>query len=263
MILNEDFFDDNKITDDDIESSSDNLTAAVEYSNPEKWYRNMKSKYSHCLIIRLEKDSNRILSEKQYYIWDTVIPSILKKLHYIFDVYGIEYSEPVLRHYYLRRAEDYASCNFIDFRGYKFITPYKSMEEYEDMCITQWEMCVMMFFDLPEVHTYSEACKFISAIMKCLWNNESYRKIFNMYTLYIQEPHKMIVNGVFQEESQYGFHITQNEYMKHRFRDSVEPDEIIIRILNMFFPEKNRDYIIDELTDNFDTLYMKLKNCFP
>ena len=84
-----------------------------------------------------------------------------------------------------------------------------------------------------------------------------------MYTLYIQNPHKMVVKGIFQKESQYGFHITQNEYMKHRFRDSVEPDEIIIRILIMFFPEKNRDYIIDELTDNFDTLYMKLKNCFP
>ena len=73
----------------------------------------------------------------------------------------------------------------------------------------------------------------------------------------------MVVNGVFQEESQYGFHITQNEYKKHIFRDSVEPYETIVTILNMFFPEKNRTQIIDELTDNFDTLYMKLKSCFP
>ena len=45
MILNEDFFYDNKITDNGIESSSDNQTAAVECTNPEKWYREMRLKY--------------------------------------------------------------------------------------------------------------------------------------------------------------------------------------------------------------------------
>ena len=45
MILNEYFFDDNKITDDSIESSSDNQTTAVECTNPEKWYREMQLKY--------------------------------------------------------------------------------------------------------------------------------------------------------------------------------------------------------------------------
>ena len=45
MILNEYFFDDNKITDEDIKSSSDNLTPAIEYRNPEKWYREMRLKY--------------------------------------------------------------------------------------------------------------------------------------------------------------------------------------------------------------------------
>ena len=85
MILNENYFDDLNLTDDDIESSDS--TAGDEYNSPEEWFMDMKSKYTHCIEIPLTRQHQ----------WEWDLRLILKRLFYIFDAYGIEYSEPVLQ----------------------------------------------------------------------------------------------------------------------------------------------------------------------
>ena len=55
MILNEDYFDDLKLTDEDIESPdgiaiSDNN----KYATPEEWFADIKSRYTHCIEIPLK-----------------------------------------------------------------------------------------------------------------------------------------------------------------------------------------------------------------
>ena len=52
MILNESYFDDIEITDDDIESSDDIVTSHIsEYHNLQEWYMDIKSKYTYSVII--------------------------------------------------------------------------------------------------------------------------------------------------------------------------------------------------------------------
>ena len=88
MILNEDYFDDLKLTDEDIESSEANASSSYnKYDNPEQMFIDMKSKYAHCIEIPLMHD----------YQWTWNIQLILKRLFYIFDAYGMEYSEPTLQ----------------------------------------------------------------------------------------------------------------------------------------------------------------------
>ena len=88
MILNENYFDDLKLTDEDIESSNDiAISNNNEYDNPEQMFMDMKSKYAHCIEIPL--------TQKHQWKWDLSL--ILKRLFYIFDTYEIEYSEPVLQ----------------------------------------------------------------------------------------------------------------------------------------------------------------------
>ena len=54
MILNEDYFDDIEITDDDIEISNNK-----EYYNPSDWFTNeIKGKYSASLYIPINTDKN-------------------------------------------------------------------------------------------------------------------------------------------------------------------------------------------------------------
>ena len=85
MRLNEDYFDDLNLTDEDIESS-DGINDD-EYDNPEQMFMDMKSKYAHCIEIPL----------RQKHQWKWNLSLILKRLFYIFDAYSIEYSEPMLQ----------------------------------------------------------------------------------------------------------------------------------------------------------------------
>ena len=55
MILNEDYFKDIEITDDDIDSS-DNIVIShnKEYATPEEWFTDIKSRYTHRIEIPLK-----------------------------------------------------------------------------------------------------------------------------------------------------------------------------------------------------------------
>ena len=60
MILNEDYFDDIEITDDDIESSKeDSADATLKYDNPTEWFANeINGKYSVIMYIPMNTDKN-------------------------------------------------------------------------------------------------------------------------------------------------------------------------------------------------------------
>ena len=92
MILNEDFFKD--MSDDIVDSENDfPNNSNNSHVNPEQLYNQMIMTYSHCLTVKIEKMD--IIRDDE--IWDVQIPHMLKKLQYIFDTYGVEYSEPVLQ----------------------------------------------------------------------------------------------------------------------------------------------------------------------
>ena len=98
MLLKENYFDDIEITDDDIKTQDSHIESPESsvtgtYANPQEWFNDMKSKYSHIMVIILQK--NEIMSQTD--IWETKIPSMVKRLKYIFNVYGVEYSEPVIQ----------------------------------------------------------------------------------------------------------------------------------------------------------------------
>ena len=96
MILNENYFDDIEITDDDIESSEDSANATFKYDEPSDWFNNeINGKYSAILFIPINTDG-----EEKYDIyynynkWKWIVPYIQKRLSYIFTEYGAEYYSP-------------------------------------------------------------------------------------------------------------------------------------------------------------------------
>ena len=60
MILNEDYFDDLKLTNDDIYSSEeDSADATLKYDKPSEWFTNeIKGKYSVIMYIPMNTDKN-------------------------------------------------------------------------------------------------------------------------------------------------------------------------------------------------------------
>ena len=163
MILNEDYFDDIEITDDDIESSdSIAISNNNEYATPEEWFADMKTRYTHCININFV---NYYEKEKQTIDY---IQFILKRVKYLFDAYGIEYSEPTLQDGVSYFSDSYKDCNFLDFYGFKLATRFDNVAEALKSLSTY---TAVIFFNLPVIHSYKSACVFNNNIMKCLWNS--------------------------------------------------------------------------------------------
>ena len=223
MILNENYFDDIEITDDDIDISNNN-----EYATPEEWFAGMKSRYTHCIEIPLNLDCK----------WKWDLSLILKRLFYVFYAYGMEYSEPTLQEFI--HVEDnlengYSQCNFIDYNGYKFISSkYKTMEAVYK---TNTNISVVIFFNFPVIHSYKAACVFISSILSCI----SIKDITSGY----------FIIWDFKAEP-YGWNISR-KYMDNK---------MIERIIRMFFPKKKYDDIKEELYADNNALLNKLLRCF-
>ena len=122
MLLNEDYFDDLKLTDDDIQTSDNTHTALSGYYSPEQMYAEMQSKYSTCICVEHYFRNQDFNGPPGIH----GIPQLIKNLQYVFDAYGIEYSEPVLM-CSIDETQDnllfkFRSCKFFDYHGYKLIT---------------------------------------------------------------------------------------------------------------------------------------------
>ena len=155
MILKEDYFDDLKLTDDDIESSDDNYnTDTDDYANPKEYYKAMSSKYNSYMFlgikdIKIDID-NDILTDSE--LWTDKIPRMLKRLSYMFDLYEIEYSKPVVSepdyyiHDFIQNIQiEINYCNFFDFYGYKLFLEEEKLEHYQND-----ELSVLLFFNPPK-----------------------------------------------------------------------------------------------------------------
>ena len=255
MILNGDFFDDLKLTDDDIKSSDDNNYNSFEYANLKEYYNDMSSKYSHYIALGI-KTNKHILTDSN--LWNNKIPCMLKKLFYLFDSYGIEYSKPVVS------EEDYhisyliktklEDCKFFDFHGYKLITYYDIIKDIEE---NRDALSVLLFFNLPKLHSYTTACKFVGNMMRTLWRNEDHNTIvlsIDIHNIvYIFIPDKTFTIG---NPYRCGFLNIDKTSI------GPNPDQKVVNIINLFFPEKERDDIIKELTKD-KQLLLKLYKCYP
>ena len=92
MLLNENYFDDLKLTDDDIISPDNNINLSGTFNNIDDMYHMIQSVYDQCLLIEI-KQKDLLMNN---YLWDNQVLHLLKKLKTAFEIYGIEYSEPVL-----------------------------------------------------------------------------------------------------------------------------------------------------------------------
>ena len=233
MILKEDYFDDLKLTDDDIESSDDIVISNNnKYDNPEQMFIDMKSIYTHCIEIPL----------KHNYQWKVEPKLIIKRMSYVFDAYGIEYSEPTLQEYIMvddNLEKGYSQCKFIDYDGYKLISSkYKTIEAVNMSSNT---ISVLIFFNLPDIHSYKSACFFVGSIINCLLND-------SIKDLHFDDFYVWDFNPIPYKRS---FTLNKNII-------GVIDIETIIK---MFFPEKSATIKRELCADN-NALLNKLLKCF-
>ena len=152
MLINEDFFNDIDIKEDDIRDIDN--TVGITFRNGDEFIEYCRSHYGYSLEIRFE--------DKDYeYIKPKMMKKISKVLYQLFDSYGIEHSEAFI-------IENCFDDNKVSYKlfdyGYKHLSPKdpekKSFDEYDEDIV-----CVMICLNIP-VFSKRQAEMFLYRIVK-------------------------------------------------------------------------------------------------
>jgi hypothetical protein len=256
MILKENYFDDIEITDDDLKYPIDDFNTFntdETYANPKEWFNSMKSEYTHCMSFDI--DYADILTQDK--IWNHDVPRLLKNIQYILDVYEVRYSTAMVQE--IQHSAGYERYKFIDFYGYKLITKYNDLTTLNDNnpYIKIGAINMLMFFNLPKIHTYLAACRFIGNIVKQLWKNRNHNSYLKKLIIQDRSLMGRIYEGL-HLYSPYAYRGVEHTV----YKDLVHPDDTVTGIIQMFFPEKDEDTIYDELSSDRELL-SRLYKCFP
>lgn len=180
-------------------------------------------------------------------LWTSKLPYILKKIRYVFNIYDVDYSEPLIQEFESLNDCKYMCKYILNFHGYKYLSTNKTLDEavdeYND---PENYIYIAIHFNLPKVHSYTSACKFISNIMKAMWKNMSYGQYVPTFTIWMKDTWVDVYHINRIDE----YRLTTNFTSMH-----------ISRLLNMFFPEDDRWDIKRELDRNKELL-TRLCNCF-
>ena len=246
MILNEDYFNNLELTDNDF-SDTDEHIINDNSDNPEKWFQDIKSRYTYSMIFFIKKRD--IPSESK--TWEKEIPNTFKYIYDIFDLYGAEYTKPILQTIDDEPKQcfitNYESYDFIDFYSYKLVTLHDSLEKTTiNLNIGAY---FVMFFNLPETYTYKTVCKFTGSIKKYLWTwgNKKYKVDINEFYIWRLDW----VNGR-HSRKQCGVQMYRDVLL---IRRTSSPDYKLTNLINTFFPEKFPEEIRQELRENEELLF--------
>ena len=183
MALNEDYFRDIDITEDDI-ICSDDCSYRYNYPDSKSLLTDMMSKYTHCAEIafcnKYKEDTewaDNIYQDFQY---------LIDKFKYIFELYAISFSEPIfmdcdiISDFKSSDNHSFEYCcdiynNIIEHNGFRFIAHrHIHIEKGASMLI---------FFDLPQFNTYRQAFRFISVVLNSIKSRiekkDAYLTMFN------------------------------------------------------------------------------------
>ena len=250
----EDYFKNLELTEDDLTSTEDMFNTVETYTNPSEYYDVMTSRYTHCMIFEL---TNVIYTQNAE--WIDKVSYMFRHLFYLYDLYGIEYSQPIVLESLVtvRLRNKFNNCKFIDLYGYKVITHYNTLTEFTDTPTATHVLNMILFFNLPKANSYRTACNLAGMIIKCLFKNGNYSRFLNRFSIYNIDR--------LSDKNYNGLHI-YNSYICGAFyqidKTSIGPDYTLVKIINMFFPEKNNKDVLYELRKDTELLF-KLYRYFP
>lgn len=190
MTLNEDYFKDIEIADDVIDTIHGDDDMNDIYDNPKDYFEKMQSEYTSRLYIKVCSRNSIKYVTKLPEIWDVYVPYILKKLLFLFNAYGVEYSEPIIQDIKPFEETIYKTMgSFFDFHNLKFRTKSKNATLPKHGL---HEVYVVINLRLPRFNSYERACMFNLNLMRSIWGNKEYSRYF----AYIILSHQKVVDNM-------------------------------------------------------------------
>lgn len=185
MILNEDYFNDIDIKNDDLESGETGLYNDTHKNKDMRTLiKDMFSSYKHCLLFTISIPQS---TRKSWNLFDKTTEwnfcrTVIKRMYHIFDAYDIKYSEPFfctnydfVDIYNKTAIYDYfpnfinKNLNIIDIENNRVIIDTDKIEKYKQL-EPENDLSMFMFVNLPEFSTLKKSYRFIYSFAHSLQN---------------------------------------------------------------------------------------------
>ena len=183
MFLNEDYFDNIDITDDDLKTDSESGLYTDVNKNAKSLIKDMFSSYKQCLRFdfstpfdedthnwnMFDKTNTWSLFDKTNK-WD-LFRNTIRRVCNVFNAYDIKYSEPLFctknNWNEIRYKEFNNDWNIIDIENNKVIVNTNNIDLYKNLFLTN-VLTVFMFIDLPVFNSAKGAYRFLYRIANSL-----------------------------------------------------------------------------------------------
>ena len=166
MILNEDYFKDLEIEDEDIVSDDDTLDVEKPKMTIED-FRKLPEQYDYLIKITIRKRNDKETTS----FLTSLLPKLFKRLDVIFDSYGIEHSQYVLRStYYTGRKNN----TILDFGNYQLFCDDCIEDIYINDTYKDFYICV--YANYPKF-SYKRAFRFVYTILNIFKIDEHFHSI--------------------------------------------------------------------------------------
>ena len=185
MILNENFFDDIEIKDDELNSESELYTD--DSKDAKSLIKDMFSSYKQCLCFRFSTPFDENRCSQNFDVWNLFdktnkwhfFRNQIKRVCNVFDVYDIKYSEPFFCTMFdwidIRRKNFYGDLDIINIENNKVIVYADNIKLYKHLTVEN-ELNVTMFIDLPVFNSAKSAYGFLYRMansLRCMCNDDA------------------------------------------------------------------------------------------
>ena len=222
MILNEDFFNDIEIKDEDLTND--------EPKTPRELIEHKISESEMVLIIRIIYRDK--FQDGRFNIWSR-IERMMKRLEYMLNIYNINISEPFITYrpnffYILRDKKIPDNYTLIQHKGCNLYFPENKLREYgPDKTIEEEYLELFVFLDknVPVFKRAMSACNFAISLDKCIWKDVTNPKddCFSWYKLYhIDDVDSSVIKSYFG----YNSYINDDGYWIYKSVLNIVPEEV-------------------------------------
>ena len=159
MLLNEDYFKNLEITDEDIINDDSAKSTGNDTQDPELLKQRLISSYQKCIKVHYSGKRNPI-TVNEFFI---VLHKILKRIHYVLDLYNAEY-ETYLADSTLGSIR-FNKMHIYNINGYNVLS-YRSEEQLKEKGNVSINIIIFVIFP---AFSYKQAYNFCTALTNSLW----------------------------------------------------------------------------------------------
>lgn len=160
MILNEDYFNDLNLNDEDVPVDDGQ---SIELSDTESLNRHLTSKYKNSITIQFDASFNS-KKRMQEMLLDNDIPRTLKRIQYVLNAYNIEYE-------YVFRDNSDSNMPLNVYKAGEFSVLSAFNENMFYSCNADKRIYLIIYLNFPDF-TYRESYNFVDMLQSVIWRNK-------------------------------------------------------------------------------------------